>query len=105
MVPEMSVIFNHHTRMIARNDFMNFSGRESFISYINLTGSGSQLIEVQSINLHGAAETNSKSTALQLHQSVRYIVFWDVTPCILADSYRRFGTAFNLLSVWQELNL
>jgi hypothetical protein len=36
MVPEMSVILNKQTRLIARKDFINFGRRESSISYINL---------------------------------------------------------------------
>jgi hypothetical protein len=33
MVPETSVSFSHPTRVIAREDFMKFSRRESFRSY------------------------------------------------------------------------
>jgi hypothetical protein len=36
MVSETSVIFNHLTRLTALEDFINFSGRERFRSYINL---------------------------------------------------------------------
>jgi hypothetical protein len=38
VVPEASVIFNQLTRPIAREDFINFSLRESFRSYEDYSG-------------------------------------------------------------------
>jgi hypothetical protein len=37
MVPATPVIFNHRTRLVAQEDFVNFSRRESFRSYKDLT--------------------------------------------------------------------
>jgi hypothetical protein len=39
IVPETSVMFNQRTQLIAREDLINFSLRESFRSYISKTGS------------------------------------------------------------------
>jgi hypothetical protein len=41
MVPETAAVFNQLTRLIGREDFINFSRRESFRSYIN-HGNGSR---------------------------------------------------------------
>jgi hypothetical protein len=43
LVPETSVIFNQLTRVMAREDFINVSRRESFTSYIH-SGSCEQVL-------------------------------------------------------------